>query len=243
MRPLAAVLSLFFPVACPAVSFIVPQVVDGTTWKTTITVFARSFRGAQVTISFLDDNGKALPLPIVGVGTVASTQFVLGSFDSLTLETESTSSTLQAGWAQIEASDEIGGLAVFRQRIAGQPDFEAAVPFTVPQARLISSFDNLNGFATGIAIVNNTGGPITVVLGFREEGGLDLGTRVVVLNDRAHTSFALADRFPETAGKRGSVYLMAQTGTSVEGAMSVLGLRFSPRGPFTTLPYFVSIMR
>ncbi len=242
MRPL--LLLAAFVSTLDGATFAVPQVVDGTVWKTTLTVFARSYRGATVTVSFFDENGRPLGLPIAGAGVVTSMQFGVGPYDSVTLQTEGTASTATVGWALVEADNDIGGLAVFRQRVQGRPDYEAAVPFTVPSSQVISAFDNANGFATGVAVVNNSPFPVTVNIGFTAEGGEPISTRVLSMNPRTHSSFTLAERFPELAGKRGTVSLTAITAAgTVDGSVSVLGLRFNPGGAFTTLPYFVSILR
>jgi hypothetical protein len=219
-------------------------VVDGATWKTTLTVFVRSGRTASVDIQFFGNDGKPLTLPIVGRGPVTSVQANLGPFDSATFETEGTSATLSEGWAHVESDSEIGGVSVFRLRVPGQPDAEAAVPLTVTGASVVSSFDNTAGYLTGIALVNHGFGSVQIYLGFTAEGGESIGSRVVVLNAKNHISFLLADRFPEVAGKRGTLQVTGMTSqNTVEGSISVLGLRFNPRGSFTTLPFFVSIQR
>jgi hypothetical protein len=243
MRRLIAILALL-PAVSLAVTLVAPQVVDGTTWKTTLTVFTRSARAAQVTVTFFNDNGQPMVLPVTGLGPVSTFQLSLGSFDAATVETEGGGSTLQIGWALIESESEIGGVAVFRQRVSGRPDLEAAVPLTLPAAQVISNFDNTGGFSSGIALVNNLGGPIQVNVGFTGEGGQPISTRVITLNARSHMSFALTDRFPELAGKRGTMHLIGTTNqATVEGSISVLGLRFNPSGAFTTLPFFVTIVR
>lgn len=238
------VLLLLLPSLAQAVTLTAPQVVDGTTWKTTFTVYSRSGRTAQVTIQFYSDNGVPLALPIVGLGSVTSVQAGLGPFDSATFETEGTGATLLVGWAQVDSDNEVGGLAVFRQRVPGQQDTEAAVPFTAPAGGLISSFDNTRGFVTGIALVNNSFGPVTLNVGLTAEGGEMLGSRVVTLNPRNHTSFVLADRFPEVAGKRGTIQISGATNqVTVEGIITALGLRFNPKGSFTSLPFFTTGLR
>ncbi len=243
MRIMLALLFLL-PSMAQGGSLTVPQVVDGTTWKTTFTVYSRSARTAQVSIQFYTDNGLPLTLPIVGLGPVNSVQAGLGPFDSATFETEGTGGTLLVGWAQVDSENEVGGVAVFRQRVPGQQDTEAAVPFTAPAASLISSFDNTGGFVTGIAMVNNGFGPVTLNVGFTAEGGQSLGARVITLNPRNHTSFVLADRFPEVAGKRGTMQISGATNqVTVEGSITLLGLRFNPRGSFTSLPFFVTSLR
>ncbi len=232
------------PAVAQAVVLAIPQVADGATWKTSLTVFSRSGRTAQVSIHFYDDNGKALYLPVVGKGSTSTLDVSIAPYDSVTIETDGASNTLLVGWAHLESDYEIGGVAVFRQRTATNLDNEAAVPLSYPASSVISSFDHTGGYVTGLALVNNGPGPVTLNVGLTGEGGQSLGSRAIVLNSFSHTSFVLADRFPEVAGKRGTIHITATTyQVSVEGSMTALGLRFNPKGSFTSLPFFVSILK
>jgi hypothetical protein len=240
------IITLLFllPAAAQAVVLSIPQVADGDSWKTSLKVFSRTGRTALVSIHFYDDNGKALALPLVGRGTTSQLEVSIGPYDSVTIETEGAGNTLLVGWAHLESDYEVGGVAVFRQRTATQMDNEAAVPLSYPATSMISTFDNTGGFVTGVALVNNGPGPVTLNIGFTEEGGQTLGSRAVVLNSFAHTSFVVAERFPEVTGKRGTMHITATTyQATVEGSMTALGLRFNPKGSFTSVPFFVSILK
>ena len=54
---------------------------------------------------------------------------------------------------------------------------------------------------------------------------------VLTLAAGAHTAFSLAERYPATAGQRGTIEFAPQPG----GFFAVIGLRFNPTGPVTAL--------
>jgi hypothetical protein len=56
----------------------------------------------------------------------------------------------------------------------------------------------------------------------------------ISLPGNGHASFALIDRLPSTAGKRGIIQFQ-----NLSGGIAGLGLRFSPSGPFTDVPVVV----
>jgi len=226
-----------------ASQYAVPQIADGGGWQTTITVFNRVNRKVAAQVTFYAGDGQRLPLSIAGLGVVTSVQLELGPYQARAIETLGAGTALAVGWAFVESQEDIGGLAVFRQRVAGRPDFEAAVPFTPPEAQVISSFDNMAGCVTGVAVANTTGGPIALTFTFRNETGDTVSTRTLTLNPQSHTSFAMTDLWPELAGARGSVHVMGRTPVGAPGEFGALGLRFNATGAFTTLPFFVGVVR
>jgi hypothetical protein len=58
-----------------------------------------------------------------------------------------------------------------------------------------------------------------------------ISDQVVTLNANGHTAFQVPIEFPATKGQLGLVQF-----SSTNGAISCLGLRFSPAGTFTSIP-------
>jgi hypothetical protein len=153
------------------------------------------------------------------------------------LETDGTASGLSQGWAEIASTASVGGTVVFRQRVAGRPDSEAAVAITGRSAtpgRLVIPFHNTDGYVTSVALVNAdsvSSAAVTVTL--RDEEGRVLSTESLpVLNSRGQTAFELT-RFLSARNMRGTAEFSA-AGVELFG----LGLRFSPLpvATFTSLP-------
>ncbi|WP_321476499.1 hypothetical protein [uncultured Paludibaculum sp.] len=65
---------------------------------------------------------------------------------------------------------------------------------------------------------------------FSQDAGKTVQTDSLQLPVNGHFAFAVPDRFPGTAGIRGSLELAAQG-----GGVPVLPLRFSPGGAFPTV--------
>src|SRR5712664_2297764 len=117
---------------------VIPQFVDGGGWKTTITTTNLDSRTVHFVVLFFNDDGSDLTVRVLGQGNVKGVDVVLGSAQSATFETAGDAQFLAQGWATIKkdnASDSVGGFAVFRQRIAGRSDSEAVVP-------IVSQFDS-----------------------------------------------------------------------------------------------------
>jgi hypothetical protein len=96
--------------------------------------------------------------------------------------------------------------------------------------------DNVNGFETGVAIVNpNPSAPLTVAATLRDESGRTLATQTLTLAAMGHTTMVVSQAFPASANRRGSILLSASP-----SGVAALGLRFSPSGVFTSFPALTS---
>ncbi|MBI3681784.1 MAG: hypothetical protein HY235_15500 [Acidobacteria bacterium] len=203
---------------------VIPQFVDGASWKTSITVVNLENRAVNFQVLFFRDNGTDLIVPVVGQGLVRGMNIALGTLASLTFETSGTADTLSQGWALLSQStnDSVGGLAIFRQRVAGRPDFEAVVPIVNQfDNHFVLLFDN-TAFTTATAIANPTPLLVVIPVNIRNEAGQIIDTRTISLGGYGHTAFTLPDAWPSTAGRRGAVEFL----TSGFG-VGALGLRFS----------------
>src|SRR5436190_14919665 len=110
---------------------VIPHVVDGASWRTSMMFVNLEDRTVHFKVLFLQDNGDDLNLPIPGQGSVYGESITLPPAASIQFETAGTGSKLASGWAymlQDDYNDSIGGMTVFRQSVPGRPDFEAVVP-------------------------------------------------------------------------------------------------------------------
>ena len=213
---------------------VIAQVVDGSGWKTSITLVNLEDQATSFKLYFWGDDGQPLVLPIVSIGLYSSLQGTLPVGGSVTIETDGNSTTNLQGWAELDAGHAaVGGMAVFRQRVVGRPDFEAVVPLASRyESRFVLPFDNLPGFTTSMAIVNPSSSAAgTVTAEFRAESGEHILLDQFVLGPRNHAAFNIRDRYPQVAGRRGTVEF------STPGLeLTALGLRFNDTGAFTSFP-------
>jgi len=211
---------------------VIAQLVDGGSWKTIITLVNLDTTSANYTLRFYSDSGTPLSLDTsAGSGSVLTGTLPVGG--SRIIETAGTKATLSQGWALLETSNRSSGNAIFRQSVPGRPDFEASMPIVtyVNDDTYFLPFDNVTS-STGVAIANPlsyTG--ITVYLTFRDEQGNQILIERLELGRLAHTAFSLAERFPQSAGRRGVVEISTSALT-----MSVLGLRFGAQSFTSLLP-------
>jgi hypothetical protein len=209
---------------------VIPQVVDGGGWKTTFKFVNLENYSVTFNLQFIQDNGSPMDLPILGSaavtpGTFSSMAVSLNSAGSITIETAGTANALTQGWAQMQqtnVNDSIGGLAIFRQRVPGIPDQEAAVPVVNQfSGHFVLLFDNTN-FATGIAIANPTNNTVSIPAYIRNEAGQLIDTQFIALGPYEHEAFSVAAAWPSTSGIAGAIEFV----TSGFG-VGALGLRFN----------------
>ena len=217
---------------------------SGNGWQTTFALVNTGSTPANATLNFFGDNGSPLPLTLTVLtgtnptplpGFPSSYTQTIAANSSLWLQTSGpVSSSLLTGSAQLVTaggtSGTIGGYAVFRYNPNGQ---EAVVPIESRNAgAYLIAFDNTNSTATGVAISSSGAQSVTIPVILRDDKGAQIGTSTIQLNASGHTSFMLAQQFPQTANLRGTVEFDAPSNVPI----SVLGIRSPPALTFTTLP-------
>jgi hypothetical protein len=234
-----AVFSALFcaTILCPAglrAQSLMAQLVDGGGWKTTFFLVNNDTTSHQYTISFTTEGGAALTLPLAN-GTLSSA--VTGTVAASGLEIIETagapSGSTAVGWAFINTDTHVTGFAVFRQQVPGRTDFEATVPFETQLYQVINvPFDNINGFATGVALVNDGTAAESIQATVLNTSGQPIAVEPAFsIPASGHTSFNLASQFPETAGISGIIQFSAPS-----PVLAGLGLRFNSQGAFTSFP-------
>lgn len=215
----------------------IAHVASGSGWQTTfILVNTIPIGSAQTELSFFDDNGNPLWLPLTfpqsGMTTnAASVTAGLAGGASLWIQTSGPlGSALLTGSAQLSTNNFIGAAAIYRYTPNGQ---EASVAMESRNAgTYLLAFDNTNGTATGLAISAVSTQPVSVPVILRDDGGKQIGTGSIPLAANGHLSQMLTALFPETANIRGTVEFDTPAGAQI----SVLGIRSPPALTFTTLP-------
>ena len=207
-------------------------------WKTSFVLVNTGVSAAQAHLSFFDDGGNALVLPLISPQSGGGAYTTASSIDSTmaagaTLVVEGTGpaeNPLQTGSAQLTTNGNVSGFAIFRYEPTGQ---EAVVPLESRNASsYILAFDNTGGIATGVAISSNSLQAVSVPVVIRDDSGAQIGNGAIPLAANGHSAFLLATQFPVTDGKRGTLEFAAPGGAQI----GVVGIRTPPAGTFTTLP-------
>jgi len=200
------------------------QVVDGSSWKTTITLLNLGSNTATYGLNFYGDDGKPLSLDTsIGSGSVFAG--TISPHGTVIIATAGTKASLSQGWALLAPGPDstVSGSAIFRARSPGQPDLEAAVPgddsfFSVNTF----PFDHTGG-GTGLALVNQFSFTTTVVsILIRDQAGNQIVLDTFTMQPHTHQGITINTRYPQTVGRVGSVEV-STTGLGV----NVLGLRYS----------------
>lgn len=217
---------------------VIPQVADGGGWSTSIILMNPGSVSTNVAVAFYGDDGTPLPLPFTGTNNERYPVLLgsIGPGETLMVDTSNVDSATKQGWAIVGQEDDtalVTGMAVFRLKVPGRPDFEAVVPFSpFDETEFAMPYDNRNGFSTGIALVNpdEPDSPTsTVSFTFLDPDGAVFLQESVTLAGGVHTAFALPTRWSALANRQGMV-IVRTTGRQ----LSALGLRFNPGGAFTS---------
>jgi len=228
----------------PAVG-VMSQIASGAGWDTQLTLVNTSPAASQAMLSFLDNNGAALPLPLtfpqggMTAQSASSLTETLNPDQILILDTNDTSSQAGFSGAAELTGTGIDGFAMFRYTPTGQ---EALVPLQpVLSDTYILPFDNTGGIVTGVAVSIASSNDTQTHVVIRDDAGAIIYSGNLPLSANGHTSFQLAQAYAATANMRGTVEFDTPSGTQ----LTVLGLRAAPiagsNGSFsvTTIPVIV----
>ena len=203
---------------------VIPQFVDGGSWKTSMYFVNLENHTVSFQVLFFTDDGSDMTVPIVGSGLARGLNISLEAAGSVEFETEGIASRLLQGWALLSQStnDSVGGMAVFRQVTADGRNQEAVVPIVSQyDSHFVMLFDNTN-FTSAIAIANPSTKAVDIPVNIRNQAGQIIDQQTVRLASYGHTAFTLPDTWRTTAGRRGTIEFL----TSGFG-VGALGLRFS----------------
>jgi N-acyl-D-amino-acid deacylase len=212
------------------------QVASGGGWKTSMTVMNLTAGTVNAQINFYSEDGSPMLLPLTlsqsGSTTTASSQtFSLGPNESYVIQTEAAGTAVKVGWADVQASGNLAGYSIFRYRSSGLPDSEgtAALDIGSPTS-IVLPYDNSVGFHTGMALANLGITTNNITARLLDIRGSLLSSQQITLGPQGHMSFFIDQQFPAAANQLGILQLQSSAG------LTVVGLRFSPTGTFTSVP-------
>jgi hypothetical protein len=209
------------------------HIVSGGGWRTVFYVSNTTGRTSTITLSFFDDAGNPLSLPLTylqtGVtATAATVTKTLANGATLAIQAQGLDAQVALGSAQLTSDFGANAFALFRYDPSGQ---EATVPFETRNAgAYVLAFDNTAPLATGVAIANLSSQSANVGMTLRDDAGNTLQTTTIPVPPNAHYAFVLGGVYPLAAGRHGTVEF-----SSVGAKISVLGIRANGDA-FTSIP-------
>jgi hypothetical protein len=217
----------------PAAAFadgVIAHIVAGGGWSTTITVVNTTSFAQPTTVWFWDSAGSAMTLNVTGLGAYPGASFNLPAHGIGIMQVAGDPNGAHEGYATVVGRT-VAGNAIFRGQVPGQPDYEASVPISPLVAKILLPFDNSNGLAMGVALVNTAESVVSVII--RDAGGRII--RQTHAQIVAHQAYVLRDLYPETDGIAGTIEFGAFEDSNPQAVISAIALRFNPTGPFTTI--------
>jgi hypothetical protein len=231
----------------PKVSFvstttrIFPHLATGGGWETVVVIVNMSAAPVDFTASFYDEVGAPMQVtfsefPSGRITTASAIDGHLGTDGSFNFSLFDATPNTQVGWMLLDYDTtlhRIGGYSAFRYRAGGVIN-EGLVPLSgYDDTRFFMSFDNIEGFATGIALTNPAPNPNLVTIVAMDLDGNEIVRGQLTVPAGGQFSFVLADSFPELAGRTGTLYV-----SSNQTMLSAVGIRMNVAGgrTFTSIP-------
>jgi hypothetical protein len=210
------------------------HIASGGGWETVFTVVNTGATTSDATLSFFDDNGNALLLPLTflqtGATSTASTVTkTLAAGASLVIRAQGADAQTTIGSATLTSTGNASGFAVFRYDPSGQ---EAASPLENRNANAyVLAYDNTGLLRTGLAVASLSSQSAYVNVLVRDDTGGVIQATTLNLAAHGHTAFMVDDVYAVTRGKRGTL----EFDTSSANPISVLGIRANGAA-FTSIP-------
>ena len=209
------------------------HIAAGDTWTTGFFVLNTGNSAAHFSMSFHDDGGSALSVPLSG-GPTSTLSGVVAAHGSAYYEAADPRAPLAAGWTQIAADPSIVVQALFRDNSHGIY-YEAAVESSSGSKEFLLPFDATifsateQSFFTGFAIANLDGTTANIACTARDSDGVVIpnGVPVPALTPYGHWANYL---FPALTGKRGTIDCVSSTN------VAATALRFIGANAFSSLP-------
>lgn len=227
----------FFTVAAPGHGanphLALPHFVFGGAWYSAIYLSNTTNSLESVQLSFRDDTGAPLLVPLAGIGSLFSRVVILNPGTTVLLEALNAGNDPSIeGWVDISLPPGVMGYGVSRLVTDGHPDQEALIPFAPETSQTVEfTFGDIQ-FTTAVALLNPSGQQTTVTVTAFGEDGDQLGTTQLALAPHTKSANVLAAYagMAGVFGKQGRVVVSVPN-----GAVSVLALRFGEAG-FSNIP-------
>lgn len=226
-------------VSCSATLFaqglIIPHVVDGGAWQTTIVLTNTAASVSHAGLNFLMETSgnQTQPWNLTFLEGTATQSIILAAGATMFLHTPGTGATTSQGWGQLIADPGVVAYAIFTSRFSGFSAQQGTAPAGTSAPGLLIPFDNTSGLLAAIALVNTSAAPETISVAFRTTGGtITQGTLNVPAN--GHVAFVLQQQFPTTAGQSGLAEFYTNNGT-----ISAIALSYNVSGgAFSSAPVY-----
>jgi hypothetical protein len=216
---------------------ILPHYAIGAEWQSVIKIINSSQTTQSVKVMFFGIHGMPQTVSLSGIGTVDNASRAIPANGTWELQPTTDAGLLIHGCVLIQRdSTEVVASVLFRSRVSGRPDFESAVPGILLGNKFGLSFDNTNGYSTGIALQNLDTLSNLLNVKIYDQNGVAISDRnfigLLELSGNDRMVFSMTDKWAFTAGKKGIIIF------DNFRPFVAMGLWFNPGGAFSTITAF-----
>lgn len=227
---------LLLSLSLSAQSLVLPHIVDGGAWQSTIVLTNTTGNTAAASLVFHQEpqgstDGSTIPWNPAFQEPVSASALSLTGGSTLFLHTLGSAPVTTSGWAELNADAGVIGYVVFTNKSSGK-ESDGTAPAVAPTSRILVPYDDANGNKTGIAIANPTSTAQSIMVAFRNDAGTT-PTASFTLPAFGHTSFILSEKYSVVRTKAGLAEFFSATGN-----ISIIGLRINPTNSFTSAPAY-----
>jgi hypothetical protein len=226
--------------------WIVPELILGGEWTSTIKLTNRGTAPIPTTIVyFVDNNGSPMnsTFQTTSGSTVTGPGFTFSlNVGGILQGTFIGGSSTQYGQAYVTCSANGCGTpglyaeVTLRNHNSTRPDFESVFPFETPASLQYMLFDGTNGYTTTLYVNSESTSPTTVAMDVRDTNNTLVTTVNIPLAAAGSTIFTLHALAPQTIGILGTLVFRSPSSSVL---ITATGLRINPSNSFTPLRAFV----
>jgi hypothetical protein len=219
----------------PQGSKIVRHMANGIGWRTSLLLVNTDKQPAPFTLSFFQENGKPLVLPLGADGNTSTVYGSIAPGQIRIIQTDGSGNELIEGSATLATAYAIGGTAVYTFESGSQPPTETTLPISANASTdLYFPFDQTGSGVWGaieIALANPGSQLAFVNLSFADDSGKAIATPYAPIEIAGHGHYVsvVGGTISPLAGKRGVVH--------VKSSFPLTGFGIRPNGDgYTFIP-------
>jgi hypothetical protein len=219
------------------------DVLSGGGWETLMTFVNMSNAPAQFTLTFYDDNGNPVKVPLTNpdgsVSRFAAVNFLMDGNTSQELVVANVDNNVNYAWTYLSFPGNtapIAGMAVVRTYDSSGNIFNETTE-TLSNIRdydFFAPYDNVQGIATGLIVLNPSASlTATVRISAQDANGNELVRDNFLLAPGARTTIMLPDAYKVLTGTSGKLRVVGDT-----NRLSAIVFRISPASNMAYSPIF-----
>ena len=168
------------------------HIADGSGWQTTFTVSNPNRNPVSGRIFFQDSEGQDLYLDLEGHDLSDGIEFEIPALGTVEFTSSATGPDVRVGWATLQASNSVQGVATYSALENGSPRYSISVPASLPTIHYFSAATPDLGLAVG----NIYSSEVSIVIGAESNNGSSFHGNMT-LPAQGHRAKILSEVIPD----------------------------------------------